>query len=89
MNHSNRPLISAVVEFVGGYFFLLGLGWIFAGDWGMGLILLVGYLFLLSVLGGLVHLTGGCLAPVAGIIYIVVPIISAIRVYQWANDRWW
>jgi len=87
MTNSNRATIAAVLELVGGYFGLLGLGWILAGDFLMGLILLVSYVALLAVLGFLTFISFGCLGFILAPIYIAAPIISAIKAYQFALDN--
>ncbi|MEM7344110.1 MAG: hypothetical protein AAF485_07695 [Chloroflexota bacterium] len=90
MNQENRPMISAILELIGGYFGILGIGWMVAGDVLRGIIFLVCYAIFLSILGFLTFITAGLFACIAGPIYIAVPIASAIYAYRFAEDnrRW-
>ena len=85
----SKSAIAALLELVGGYFGLLGLGWIYGGDILRGVFFLIGYLVLLSVGGTLVAFTLGLLAIIFVPLYFIVPIISAFKVHQFVNDRWW
>jgi hypothetical protein len=86
---NNKKIIAVALELIGGYLGLLGLGWIYAGDVLRGILVLVGYLILLSIAGTLTALTLGLLGLIFVPIYIAVPIISAIKVYQFASDKWY
>jgi len=86
---NNKATIAAILELVGGYFGLLGLGWMFGGDLLKGILILFGYMILLSIGGFLVWITLGLLGLIFVPLYIIVPIISAFKVYQFVNSRWW
>jgi hypothetical protein len=86
---NNKPMIAAVIELIGGYFGLLGLGWIYGGDLMRGILILIGYWILLGIGGALTTFTLGLLALIFVPLFIVTPIISAIKVYQFVNERWW
>lgn len=83
----SKPSIAVIIELVGGYLGLLGLGWVYAGDVLRGILILVGYFILLSVGGFLVAITFGLLGLIFVPLYIGAPIISAIKVHQFANAR--
>ncbi len=87
--NTNKPIIAALIEIIGGYFGLLGLGWMYGGDFFRGILLLVGYWIFLALVAALISFSLGCLGFIFAPIYIAVPIISGIKVYQFANDRWW
>ncbi len=87
--NNNRAIVSAVIELVGAYFGLAGLGWMVGGDILRGILILVGYWVFLAVGGFLVAITFGLLALIFVPLYIVLPIISAFQVYQFVNNRWW
>ena len=86
---NNKATIAVILELVGGYFGLLGLGWMFGGDLLKGILILFGYMILLSIGGFLVWITLGLLGLIFVPLYIIVPIISAFKVYQFVNSRWW
>ncbi len=64
MNNTYTPAFAVLVESIGGYFGLLGLGWILAGDITKGLLLLFGYSAVLAVGGALTFFSLGCLAAI-------------------------
>lgn len=71
-----------LLEVVGGFFGLLGLGYLYAGDQQAGLIRLVGWWIVLFIMWSTVSLLtailiGLCLIPVALIVQLLVPIWSA------------
>ena len=84
----SKPVITVIIELIGGYFGLLGLGWVFAGDVLRGIIILVGYAIFLSIAGFMTFFSFGILGLIFGPIYVVAPIVSAILVYQFAKDKW-
>ena len=86
---NNKATIAAILELIGGYFGLLGFGWMYGGDLLRGLLILFGYMILLGVGGFLVGITFGLLGLIFVPFYIIVPIISAFKVYQFVNSRWW
>ena len=86
---NNKATIAAILELVGGYFGLLGLGWMFGGDLLRGIFILFGYMILLGIGGFLVWITFGLLGLIFVPLYIIVPLISAFKVYQFVNSRWW
>ncbi len=86
---NNKPMIAAIIELIGGYFGLLGVGWIYGGDLLKGILILIGYFILLGIGGTLTAITFGFLGLIFVPLYIIAPIISAIKVYQFANERWW
>lgn len=85
----SKPTTAALIELIGGYFGLLGLGWIYAGDVLRGILILIGYLVVLSVGGFLMMVSFGLLGFILGPLYLVAPLISAFTVYQFAKDKWW
>jgi hypothetical protein len=86
---NNKSMVAAIIELIGGYFGLLGLGWVYGGDLGRGLLILIGYFILLGIGGTLTTLSFGLLGLIFVPLYIVAPIISAIKVYQFVNEKWW
>ena len=85
---NNKAAIAVLLELVGGYFGLLGLGWMFGGDLLRGILILFGYMILLGVGGFLVWITFGLLGLIFVPLYIIVPVISAFKAYQFVNSRW-
>ena len=83
MKNDHMPILLALFELVGGYFGLMGLGWILAGEIRRGLLLFVGYALLLGLGAILVFFSFGCLAAIFGPLHIIAPLISAIKVYEW------
>jgi hypothetical protein len=77
--------IVTVVELVAGYCGFLGLGWILAGKILRGVVLLLGFSTLLAVGAVLSFLSLGCLAFIFVPLYVVAPIISAIKVYEFQS----
>ncbi len=74
-----------LLELIGGYFGLLGLGWILAGDIFKGLMILIAYSTFLAV-GVLLSVASvGCLAAIFGPLHIVIPIISAIKLNEYVK----
>lgn len=86
---NNKATIAAILELVGGYLGLLGLGWIFGGDLLRGILILFGYMIVLGIGSFLVWVTFGLLGIILVPLYFVVPLISAFKVYQFVNSRWW
>lgn len=86
---NNKATIAAIIELIGGYFGLLGFGWMYGGDLLRGILILFGYMILLGVGGFLVGITFGLLGLIFVPLYIIVPIISAFKVHQFVNSRWW
>ncbi len=84
---SNQTL-AVIVELVGGYFGLLGVGWMIAGDVLRGLLILIGYGILLAIFAFLISISFGFLGFIIVPFYIIIPIISAFKVYQFADDKW-
>ncbi len=86
---NNKPVIAALLELGGGYFGLLGLGWIYAGDILRGLLYLIGYALFLALAGILIAMTLGCLVFIFAPLYLAIPIVSAVKAYEFANDRYY
>ncbi len=86
---NNKAITAIIIELIGGYFGLLGLGWIYGGDFMRGILLLIGYFILLAVGGFLTAFTFGLLGLIFVPLYIAAPIISAIKLYQFVGERWW
>lgn len=84
----SKPWIAVLIELVGGYFGLLGIGWMYVGDVLRGILILVGYFILFWVGGWLTFFSFGLLSLVFVPLYIAAPIVSAIFVYQFARDKW-
>jgi hypothetical protein len=84
----SKPTLTALIELIGGYFGLLGLGWMVAGDVLRGLLILVGYWLVLSIAGFLTMVTFGLAGFVLAPLYLIAPIISAFMAYQFARDKW-
>ena len=85
MNNTYTPAFLALLELGGGYFGLLGLGWILGGDILRGLLLLLGFSAFVAVGGVLTFFSFGCLAAIFVPLYIALPIISAIKVNEFAQ----
>ncbi len=85
MNNNNTPTILALLELIGGYLGLLGLGWILGGEILRGLVLMLGFSAMLVVGGILTFLSFGYLAFIFGPLYVAVPIISAIKLNEFAH----
>lgn len=83
----NKPVIAALLELGGGYFGLLGLGWIYAGDILRGILFLIGYIMFLSLGAAIIVFTFGCLVFIFAPLYLAIPLVSAVKVYEFANDR--
>lgn len=49
--HRRDPFVALLLEFVGGFFGFLGLGWIYAGQPAMGILLLISYWLLDWIIG--------------------------------------
>jgi hypothetical protein len=52
-------------------------------------LILAGYFILLTFGGFLVTITFGLLGLIFVPLYIGIPLISAFKVYQFANAKWW
>ena len=89
MSNNNKALIAVLLELFGGYFGLLGLGWMYGGDILRGVLLLVGYLIFLSIAGTLTGFTLGLLGLIFVPLYIIAPIVSAFKVHQFVSRKWW
>ena len=85
---NSKPIIAALLEVGGGYFGVMGLGWLYAGEILWGLFLLISYPLFLVVSGLLIALSLGCLVCIFAPLYVAIPLVSAVRVYQSANDRY-
>jgi hypothetical protein len=85
---SNKATIAAILELVGGYLGLLGLGWMFGGDLLKGILILFGYMIVLGIGSFLVWITFGLLGIIFVPLYIIVPVISAFKVHQFVTSRW-
>ncbi len=81
------PFLALLLEVVGGFFGLLGFGWIYAGRPVLGLALLVGYWLLDWVIGlTLSFLTLGawcCVWPAQNLVFGA---LSGYLAYRWLND---
>jgi hypothetical protein len=85
----DKSTTAVIIELIGGYLGLLGLGWVYAGDVLRGILILAGYFILLTFGGFLVTITFGLLGLIFVPLYIGIPLISAFKVYQFANAKWW
>ncbi len=84
----SKPVIAVLLELILGYFLLPGIGWIYAGDVLRGILILVGVWILATIIGVLVVISLGILSFLIPLVYIAIPIISAIFVYQFASERY-
>jgi hypothetical protein len=78
------PFLALVFEVVGGFFGFPGIGWMYAGRVGRGLVFLVGYWLLDWALGvALSILTLGLWCTVWPAQNLIVGAISGFAVYRW------
>ena len=84
---NNKATIAVILELVGGYFGLLGFGWMYGGDLLKGILILFGYMILLGISGFLVAITFGLLGLIFVPLYIIVPIVSAFKVHQFIKSN--
>jgi TM2 domain-containing membrane protein YozV len=88
MMRGRDPFVALLLEVVGGFFGLLGIGWIYAGRPAKGILLLIGYGLLHWTIGlTLAFFTSGtwcCIWPAQN---LVVGAISGYLAYRWLERR--
>ena len=78
------PFLALVLEVAGGFFGFPGLGWIYAGQVGWGLVFMIGYWLLDWVLGvALAIVTVGLWCAVWPAQNLIVGAISGFLAYRW------
>ena len=82
------PFVALVLEVIGGFFGLAGIGWIYAGQVGRGLIFMAGYWLFDWALGlALTILTMGMWCAVWPAQNLIVSSISGFLVYRWLERQ--
>ena len=77
-------LIALVIETIFGLFGVLGLGWLYVGNYGASLAIFIGYWILLGLELMVVGITGGLLACVTIPLNIVLVVVSGIKAREYA-----
>ena len=82
------PFMALLLEIVGGFFGFLGIGWIYAGQPAVGILLLVGYWLLDWMIGlALAAVTLGawcCVWPAQNLVFAA---ISGYLAYRWLEQN--
>ncbi len=82
------PFVALVLEIIGGFLGLPGIGWIYAGQVGWGLLFMVGYWILDWALGVLLAiLTLGLWCFVWPAQNLIVGAVSGFLVYRWLERQ--
>lgn len=89
MMTKKTPAIAATFELIGGFFGVLGVGWIYAGDTARGIVCLMCYMVFWSVAVLAAQFSGGCLLPCVLPMIIGLPTVSSILVYRWVDEIYW
>jgi len=88
MKRDRDPAVALFLEVIGGFFGLLGIGWIYAGRPAGGIVLLLGYWLLDWVIGlALAIGTLGawcCVWPAQNLLF---GLLSGYGVYRWLERR--
>ncbi len=82
------PMVALLLELSGGFFGLLGIGWIYAGRPTLGVVLLVSY-WLLDWILGLILAIGTlgawcCVWPAQN---VLIGALSGYLVYRWLEEH--
>jgi hypothetical protein len=88
MKRDRDPAVALSLEVIGGFFGLLGIGWIYAGRPAGGIVLLLGY-WLLDWVIGLTLAIGTlgawcCVWPAQNLLF---GLLSGYGVYRWLERR--
>jgi len=88
MKQDRDPAVALLLEVIGGFFGLLGIGWIYAGRSVGGVVLLLGY-WLLDWVIGLTLAIGTlgawcCVWPAQNLLF---GLVSGCGVYRWLERR--
>lgn len=88
MKQDRDPAVALLLEVIGGFFGLLGIGWIYAGRPASGIVLLLSY-WLLDWVIGLTLAIGTlgawcCVWPAQNLLFGV---LSGYAVYRWLERR--
>ena len=82
------PFVALLLEIVGGFFGFLGIGWIYAGQPVMGILLLLGYWLLDWIVGvTLAVVTFGAWCLVWPAQNLILGAISGYLAYRWLEQR--
>ena len=83
-----EPFVALVLEIVGGFLGFPGIGWVYAGQVGWGLVFMVGYWLFDTALGWtLAILTMGLWCAVWPAQNLVVGAISGFLAYRWLERQ--
>ena len=84
------PSTGLLIEMIPGFFGFLGIGYLWAGDIALGLVLLIGYWCFWAIVGVLTVLTLGlllCFFPFFLLLYFAAPVISALLLQKRLRQR--
>ena len=82
------PFVALALEIIGGFFGFPGIGWIYAGQVGRGLLFMVGYWIFDWALGvTLVILTLGLWCFVWPAQHLIIGAVSGFLVYRWLKRQ--
>lgn len=70
--------VPMAVEFIGGLFGFMGIGWMISGHFGMGVVLLLGWWTWVVVMIVVSALTGGIALCIQIPLQFIIPLLSAI-----------
>ena len=88
MMRGRDPFVALVLEVVGGFFGFLGLGWIYAGSPGWGVVLLISYWLLDWIVGlSLSAVTLGVWCLVWPAQNLIFGAISGYLAYRWLEQQ--
>jgi hypothetical protein len=75
-----------IVEILFGLFGVLGIGWLYAGNVGTGVVALIGYLLLIFIEGVGITLTGGLAACIVVPVNLAIIIISGFKARDYVRN---
>lgn len=78
--------VSMIVEILFGLFGVLGIGWLYAGNVGTGVVALIGYLVLIFIEGVGIALTSGLAACLVVPVNLAIIVISGFKVRDYVRN---
>lgn len=86
VNTNSNDTLAMIIEGVFGFFGFLGIGWMYAGNVGTGILALIGMWVFIAIETTISFFTGGIAMCLLGPLHIVIIVFSAIKARDYARE---